>query len=132
VPEINSVVPFYSDEIEACWNEERQEPDVSITCLAQNMGLDAKAQRRKVLAHPVLSKHVSRAFMALESKRGERENLAIPLRLIPTWLNTIIPSRAKPEARERIILYQEEAADVEKTAHLLVAMTREHLADLGD
>jgi hypothetical protein len=109
---MRELIAFHGDTIEAFWDEEQQEARVSITSLAQNMGLDGKSQRRKVLAHPVLSKHLIRVMMTRIGGSGESEHLTIPVRFIPTWLNTIMPSRLRPELRARIMLYQEEAADV--------------------
>ena len=106
------LVPFHGDEIEAFWDEDSQEAPVSISSLSRNMGLDPKGQRRKVLAHHVLSKHLSRDMMSQESERGDRENLTIPLRYVATWMTTIVPGRARPEIRPKLIAYKEEAADV--------------------
>lgn len=103
------IVPFHGDDLVAV-----QQPDGTIfvlfTRLCENLGLNQQAQARRVQRHAVLQ----RAFATLDVQTagGVQALQCLKLSLLPLWLSGVQASRVKPELQERLVLYQEEAADV--------------------
>src|SRR3954469_18212030 len=60
---------------------------------------------------PVLAPTV-RSVIIMRTDRGEREMVALPLKLLPGWLFGIQASRVKPELREKILRYQRDCYEV--------------------
>src|SRR4051812_44488865 len=60
---------------------------------------------------PVLAPTV-RSVIIMRTDRGEREMVALPLKLIPGWLFGIQASRVKPALREKILRYQQDCYEV--------------------
>lgn len=83
---------------------------VAMKPIVIGMGLDWSAQLRKIKRNPVLTKGM--AVMATPSDGGDQEGIGLPLTRLNFWLATVSAHRV-PDAktRDRIILYQEEAAD---------------------
>ena len=60
-----------------------------------------------------------------------RQVVAVDLRSLPLWLATLEPSRVKPEAREALLAYQREAAEV-LFRHFLTPVPPGLMAPAGD
>lgn len=97
-------VPFYGDELTAV--ETAEATFVAVRPICDRLGLDWSAQFRKLTK---AERRWSVAVMATETAAGERESVCIPVSKLFGWLASIEPSRVKPELRERLELYQDEA-----------------------
>jgi hypothetical protein len=103
------LVPFYGDELVAV-----QQEDGTICVLfgrlCENLGLDRRGQVRRTQRHSVLDK----GLLALEVQTagGLQTLQCLKLSLLPLWLSGVQARRVKPELQEKLVRYQEEAADV--------------------
>jgi hypothetical protein len=86
------------------------EPYVAMRPIVEGMGLDWKAQHRK-LTDDVARWGVVIMTMFQSGDGKEREMMAAPLRKLAGWLMTLQPGRMKPEVAERVRLYQAECDD---------------------
>lgn len=76
--------------------------------IVEALGLDWRAQQRRIAGHPVIAKGM--ALMAIPSAGGMQETLALDLEQFHGWLITLTPERVKDEAKRDVILrYQAEA-----------------------
>lgn len=100
-------VTFHGDSL-ALVNHEG-DPYVPMKPVVENMGLDWTAQFKK-LNEKFGSTIAVTAIVAEDGK--QREMICLPLRKFPAWLYSIVPSRVKPELRDKIVRYQEECDDV--------------------
>ncbi len=102
-------VPFYGDDLVAV-----QQPDGTIFVLfarlCGNLGLNQQAQARRVQRHAVLQKGL--VSISVETDGGVQTAQCLKLSLLPLWLSGVQTTRVKPELQQRLVLYQEEAADV--------------------
>lgn len=85
------------------------QPHVVMKPIVEALGLDWRAQRRRVLRDTVLSEGV--VMMDTPTDGGPQEMIALPLKLLNGWLFGIDSSRVKPEIRETILMYQRECYD---------------------
>lgn len=94
------------------------EPYVAMRPIVEGMGLDWTKQLDKLKGHPVLAKQLStlRGMVAGDGKSREMQSL--PLSRLPFWLATVNPAKVKAAIRDRVILFQEQAADVLADAFL--------------
>ncbi|RZS57140.1 phage antirepressor N-terminal domain-containing protein [Sphaerotilus mobilis] len=81
-------------------------PHVSVRSLCEALGLDAQAQTRRLMRHPVLASTV--AIPATPSAGGDQQTLCLPLDYLNGWLFGISAARVRPELREHLIAYQRE------------------------
>jgi antirepressor protein/ORF6C domain-containing protein len=103
------IVPFYSDEIVAV-----QQPDGTIfvlfSRLCENLGLSRWTQSRRVQNHAVLSTGL--VSLLVETPGGPQEVQCLRLDLLPLWLAGVPARKVDEEIKEKLILYQTEAAQV--------------------
>lgn len=100
-------VPFREDKLWAGRSVDKDgEVLVAVKPISENLGLDWRGQRQRVLRTPILAKGV--VIMTTPSPGGEQETTCLPMKLIPGWLFGIDVTRVKPELRERLTQYQEE------------------------
>jgi len=85
-------------------------PHVAMKPICENIGIDWSAQAQKIKRHPVLSKGM--VIITTPSKGGIQEMLTLPLRMLNGWLFLIDSSRVKPEAKNKVLEYQEECFEV--------------------
>ncbi|MBF0454967.1 MAG: hypothetical protein HQL72_09175 [Magnetococcales bacterium] len=85
------------------------EPYVPMRPIVEAMGLDWKAQYRRIDEHRQRLTVVIMTTVAADGK--QREMICIPHRKLFGWLATIQASRTKPEIRDQIILFQNECDD---------------------
>lgn len=100
-------VDFYDDQLTVV--NHNGEPYVAMRPIVDNMGLDWKAQHRKVKAR--FESTVTILTTVAEDGKS-REMICLPLRKLFGWLMTISPNKVKPEIKDNIIRYQNECDDV--------------------
>ncbi|HNC99061.1 MAG TPA: phage antirepressor N-terminal domain-containing protein, partial [Myxococcota bacterium] len=101
-------VPFRGGFIEATQLD--GEVWVPIRPVCEALGLAWQPQLKKLRAKPWAN--TCDTFMVSEGDDQRRRFSCVDLRSLPLWLATIEPSRVKPEAREALVAYQREAAEV--------------------
>jgi hypothetical protein len=91
------------------------QPYVAMRPIVEGMGLDWNKQLDKLKTHPVLSRQLStlRGMVA-----GDGKGRQMPLSRVPFWLATVNPNKVRESIRARVILFQEQAADVLAEAFL--------------
>ena len=103
------LVPFYGDELVAV-----QQEDGTICILfgrlCENLGLDRRGQVRRTQRHSVLDKGL--LSLEVQTAGGPQTLQCLKLSLLPLWLSGVQARRVKPELQEKLVRYQEEAADV--------------------
>jgi len=104
VPQREQAVAFYGDVIPVA-----QTPDgglyVALRPLTDFLGLDFSAQRRRVLRDEVLASR-TRAVLITATDGRQREQLCIPLDLLPGWLFGITTTRVRPALVEKLNRYR--------------------------
>ncbi|NJO83462.1 MAG: hypothetical protein HC828_12020 [Blastochloris sp.] len=103
------IVPFYSDELIAV-----QRSDgvifVLFTRLCDNLKLPRWTQSRRVQNHAVLSAGL--VTLTIETPGGPQEAQCLRIDLLPLWLAGVSARKADAAVKEKLILYQTEAAQV--------------------
>jgi hypothetical protein len=82
---------------------------VPILPLCERFGVSRQGQQQKINAAP---QRWSGKMFLLETGSGPREAMCLPLRKVAGWFATLNPNKVKPEAREALIRYQNEADNV--------------------
>lgn len=86
-------------------------PYVPMKQIAENIGLDWKAQYRRISDNEVLSSTM--VIMTTVAEDGKkREMVCLPLHYLNGWLFGIKPSKVKPEIKAKLIEYQKECYEV--------------------
>ena len=102
-----SPVTFHGDTI-FCIDYQSQ-PYTPMKPIVENMGLDWGTQSVKLNAN---KERWTVAIIATVAQDGsEREMLCMPVRKLPSYLNSINPRKVRPELRAKIELYQAESDD---------------------
>lgn len=108
-----TTIPFHGANILVKPGDTPEATMVAMKPVVEGMGLDWGGQHKKMLSHPVLETCISVTGMQMPGDDQERDHTFLPLNRLHFWLATIHPDRIKDEAiRDRVILYQTEAADV--------------------
>ena len=102
-----SPVPFHGDTI-FCIDYQDQ-PYTPMRPIVENMGLDWGGQAVKLKANK--ERWTVEIISTVAQDGIEREMLSMPVRKLPSYLNSINPRKVRPELRERIELYQAESDD---------------------
>lgn len=105
-PQSERVVDFYGDAIPVA-QLESGDLLVPLRPLADFLGLEQSAQYRRIQRDEVLSKRVRRVMMRGASGRM-REQLCLPLDLLPGWLFGVTTARVQPDLRDKLNRYREE------------------------
>lgn len=101
------LIPFHGETITAI-----ETPDgifVAVAPLCERLGVSRQGQSSKLNAQP---DRWSCKMILQETTAGPRETFCIPVNRIAAWLFTLNANKVKPEARDALIAYQREAADV--------------------
>lgn len=110
VPVREQQVEFYGDQLLAA-----QLADgtilVPIRPICTALGLTWSSQFMRLQRDPVLAPTI-RSVLIMRTDRGEREMVALPLKLLPGWLFGIQASRVKSALREKIVRYQQDCYEV--------------------
>ncbi|MDY6234078.1 MAG: phage antirepressor N-terminal domain-containing protein [Desulfovibrio sp.] len=101
-----SPVTFHGDTI-FCIDYQNQ-PFTPMKPIVQNMGLDWSGQAAKLNAN---KERWGVSIIEIPSNGGEQEMLCMPIRKLPSYLNSINPRKVRPELRAKIELYQAESDD---------------------
>lgn len=119
------VVPFYGQRLILA--DVDGEPYVAMKPIVEGMGLGWSGQHEKLNLNKdrwcirvnriqpktdLVTNEEITAFSGDAKVTQGREQLYMPLRKLTGWLMTIVPSRVKPEIRERIVRYQNECDEV--------------------
>jgi len=104
------LIPFHQDKIIAFSNN--GEKLIAVKPICEAFQIDWSAQFKKIQKDDIFNSTI--AFNATVGGDGkQREMLCLPLEVFPMWLAKIETRRIKNElAKEKIILYQKEAAKV--------------------
>lgn len=89
---------------------------VGVKLVCDNLGLDVRRQKEKILTHDVFSKGVS--TLPLPSNGGVQDTIVIELDFLPLWLANINPKLVNPLIKDKLIDYQLKAKDVLAKAFL--------------
>jgi hypothetical protein len=100
-------VPFHGDEIEAARQGERVL--VPIRRVSARFDLSMQGQLRRLRSVPWATVNMT---LMVGADGKVRSVACVDLDALPMWLATIEPSRVRPALRERLALYQREAARV--------------------
>lgn len=101
-----SPVTFHGDTI-FCLDYQSQ-PYTPMKPIVQNMGLDWASQSVKLNAN---KERWGVVIITTPSEGGEQKMLCMPVRKLPSYLNSINPKKVRPELRAKIELYQAESDD---------------------
>lgn len=102
-----SPVTFHGDTI-FCLDYQGQ-PFTPMKPIVENMGLDWSAQAAKFRANK--ERWTVVIITTVAQNGSEREMLCMPVRKLPSYLNSINPRKVAPELRAKIELYQAESDD---------------------
>ena len=113
-----SPVTFHGDTI-FCIDYQGQ-PFTPMKPIVENLGLDWATQFRKLKSNEsrwgivimTTASRGSEAIITTTSNCGEQEMICMPVRKLPSYLNSINPRKVRPELRAKIELYQAESDDV--------------------
>lgn len=100
--------PFLGTEILVA--EYDQKPYVLMKQLCESIGLQWRAQRKRILRHEVLAKGV--VIMDTPSNGGTQRTMLLPLHYLNGWLFGIDTKKISNLLRDRLISYQEECYEV--------------------
>ncbi len=104
VPRREQNVDFYGDAIPVA-----QTPDgglyVALRPITDFLGLDFSAQRRRVLRDEVIAPR-ARPVLITAADGRQREQLCLPLDLLPGWLFGVTTARVRPELVDKINRYR--------------------------
>lgn len=106
---------FYGDELVAIMTPDRQ-IWVHLVRMVESLGLSLTDQLEHIRENKTLNAGL-RAFI-IPTSRGQRPVQFLRLGLVALYLSRIQPRRARPELREKLERYQEQAADVLYAAFL--------------
>lgn len=108
----NGVVKFYGQELITARDDEGTEY-VAMKPLVENMGLDWRAQYKRILRDDVLNTCVVMMDTQLPNDIQRRQVVFMPIEYLNGWLFGIDTSRVENEAvREKIIVYKKECYKV--------------------
>jgi hypothetical protein len=81
---------------------------VAIRRVCEALGIAFEAQLRKLNDDPAMGV----IMMIIPTDGGTQQAACLDVRSLPLWLATIHPSKVKPDAREKLIRYKRECAEV--------------------
>lgn len=101
---------------------------VAMRPVVEGMGLAWQRQLEKMQAHPVLSRQLY-TLRGMTGSDGKRYSMAcLPLDRLAFWLATVNPLKVAEGIRDRVVLFQEQAADVLHRAFTAVYEEQSHEA----
>lgn len=101
-------------------------PFVAMKPVVEGMGLSWQKQLEKMQSHPVLKRQLY-TLRGMTGADGKAYAMAcLPLDRLAFWLATVNPLKVAEGIRDRVIVFQEEAADVLHAAFSAVRQSREH------
>ena len=109
---VTGIVRVEFDGTELVGRLHQGQPFVAMKPVVEGMGLDWDRQQKKLKGHPVLSKHLTPLRGVTGSDGKNYQMLCMPLARLPFWLATVNPSKVREVVRDRVVLFQEHAAEV--------------------
>lgn len=107
-----TTIPFHGTSLIAIQGETPDKTLVAMKPMVEGMTLVWEAQRKKLVAHPILNICTTVKEVQMPGDDQIREHTFLPLNRLPFWLATLHPNRFDDlDVREAIITYQNEAAD---------------------
>lgn len=103
-------IDFHGSTLLAYPGDAPNNPLIAMKPVVEGMGLAWQSQLAKLKSHPILSKGVT--DIVIPSSGGPQSTVAISLNKLNFWLATIQPNKVAPEIRAKVVLYQEECAEV--------------------
>ncbi len=104
VPQRERTVAFYGDDIPVAQTQDGT-LYVALRPITDFLGLYFSAQRRRVLRDDVLAERMRSVLMTAADGR-QREQLCLPLDLLPGWLFGVTPGQARPEIIDKLRRYR--------------------------
>jgi len=104
VPRRERTVDFYGDDIPVAQAEDGT-LYVALRPITDFLGLTFSSQRLRVLRDEVLSER-RRSVMMTAADGRQREQLCLPLDLLPGWLFGVTPGQARPEITDKLKRYR--------------------------
>lgn len=81
-------------------------PHVAMKPIAEHLGLNWSGQHQRIRRHAVLK--VSMCILHIESSRGDRDAVSLPIAMLHGWLFGVKVNMVKPELRDLLTAYQAE------------------------
>lgn len=103
-------VPFHEETLLVI-EDSLGERFVAMRPIVEALGLNWSGQYLRLNRHPVLSSTVC-AMQTVAEDGKDREMVTLPIEQFHGWLFTLDASRVKPEAKDKLIAYQQECFDV--------------------
>lgn len=108
-----TTIPFHGASLVTIPGETPEKTMVAIRPVAEGMGINFDGQRKRLARHPVLKTCTAVLTVQMPGDDQVREHTFLPLNRLHFWMATVSPNHVPdPEVRERVILFQTEAADV--------------------
>lgn len=104
---VRITIPFHDKPLVLI--DHHEQPFVAMRPIVDGMGMDWKSQQRK------LNKRFTSTVVILTTVADDgrkRAMLCLPLKQLPSWLNTIHPEKVAPHIRDSIRRYQAECDEV--------------------
>src|SRR5215510_1469582 len=105
-----AMVPFHGDIIEAVYDSINATIHVVCKRVAENLGCDWSSQLQVLRGHELLRQKLFNGVITIGGR--PYETLCLPLKYLPIWLAGIQIRRVRPDIRAKLLLYQEECAEV--------------------
>lgn len=102
------LIDFHGDNISTCQDERTSKVYCVPREIAEHMGMSWPTQRRKLVESLMFQRHTSRVHM--NTPGGEQEVFLLDIDYLPAWLSGISLERVSPDARDKLLRYQEECA----------------------
>lgn len=107
-----TTIPFHGASLIAIPGDTPEKTLIAMKPMVEGMTLVWEGQRKKLSDHPVLATCTTVKVVQMPGEDQSREHTFLPLNRIHFWLATLHPKRFDDLAvRERVITYQNEAAD---------------------
>jgi P22_AR N-terminal domain len=110
VPRMEKVVDFYGDNVPVAQTDD-DKLYVPLRPLTRFLGISFGSQRDRILRDEVLRGKLRQVQMMGADNRS-RQQLCLPLEMVPGWLFGISASRVRADLKERLSLYRAECFDV--------------------
>lgn len=108
-----TTIPFHGANLYVIAGDTPEDTRVAMKPLVDDMSIEWEPQRKRIARHPVLKTCASIMEVQMPGDDQVREHTFLPLNRFHFWLATLQPARvADEDIREKVIIYQTEAADV--------------------
>lgn len=106
----NKIIKFHETEL-ITLIDDAGTPFVAVKPICDAIGLNADSAVRGIKKHPILGpEHTVQSVQVGENQK--RDYLTLPIQYINGWLFSIDLKKVKPEAQEKLLMYQKECYQV--------------------